>query len=170
MEDPFPSSKSSSGSEDSGDDEPPPVKRPKLSKEVCKFATDTPLKNDKRKSLTSLFPLPAVDAAHPPKLDRGIIPIVPKTAQTNDRFLSKLQQVSMDSLGPLLALLGQAKKGKLTAKELVAPLEAAIKLKGNAAAHLSVERRKSLMKYLNRDLKPLAEGYLSRQRSPVVWG
>jgi hypothetical protein len=31
----------------------------------------------------------------------------------------------MDFLGPLLALLGLAKKGKLTVKELVAPLEAA---------------------------------------------
>ena len=65
----------------------------------------------------------------------------------------------MDSLGPLLSLLGQAKEGKLTVKELVALLEAAIIRLGNAAAHLSMERRKSLMKYLNRDLNPIAEGY-----------
>ena len=89
------------------------------------LATDTPLENDMSKRLTSRFPLPAVDAAHPPKLEKGIIAIVPKAAQTNDRFLSKLQQFSMDFLGPLLALLGLAKKGKLTVKELVAPLEAA---------------------------------------------
>ena len=87
-------------------------------------------KNNKRNRLTSYFPLPAFDAAHPPKLDKSIIAIVTKAAQTNDRFLSKLQQFSMDSLGPLLALMGQAKKGKLTAKKLVAPLEAAYKLTG----------------------------------------
>ena len=63
----------------------------------------------------------------------------------------------MDSLGPLTFLLSQAKKGKLTAKEIVAPLEASIKLIGNASAHFSVEQRKSIMKFLNKDLKPLGE-------------
>jgi hypothetical protein len=50
------------------------------------LATDTPLENDMSKRLTSRFPLPAVDAAHPPKLEKGIIAIVPKAAQTNDRL------------------------------------------------------------------------------------
>ena len=33
-----------------------------------------------------------------------------------------------------------------------------LSLLGNASAHFNVERRKALMKDLNRDLKPLAEG------------
>ena len=102
-------------------------------------------------------------------MDKAITPIVPKSAQTYDRFLSKLQQFSTDSLGPLLYFLGQTKKGKLTVKDLAAPLEVAIMLVGNAAAHLSVERSKSLMKYLNRDLKPMEEGHFPG-RGPLLFG
>ena len=67
----------------------------------------------------------------------------------------------MDALGPLLHVLHRAKKGKCTAKDLVPPLETAIKLTGNAAAHLSVELRRALMKHLNSDLKSLADGDFS---------
>ena len=136
---------------------------------LLKGATETPLKNEKRKKLTSRFPLPSSDAAHPPKLDKAIAAILPKTAYTYDRFLSKLQQFSMDSLSPLITLLSQVRKGKCTLNDMIPPLEAAISLIGNAAAHLSVERRKALMKHLNRDLKPLAEGDFPH-RGPLLFG
>ena len=70
-----------------------------------KSATGTPLKNEKRKKLSSCFLLPACDVAHPPKLGD-----LPKLACTYDKFLSKLQQFSMDFLGLLISLLSQAKK------------------------------------------------------------
>ena len=74
----------------------------------------------------------------------------------------------MDALGPLLHVLHRAKKGKCTAKDLVAPLETAI---GNAAVHLSVERRRGVMKHLNSDLKSLAEGEWSFSfvQNPGKW-
>ena len=52
---------------------------------------------------------------------------------------------------------------------MIQPLEAAISLTGNAAAHLSVEQRKALMKHLNKDLKPLAEGDFPH-RGPLLFG
>ena len=42
-------------------------------------------------------------------------------------------------------------------------------LTGNAAAHLSVEHRRALMRHLNSDLKPLAEGDFS-ERGPLLFG
>ena len=134
-----------------------------------KGATETPLKNEKRKKLTSCFPIPSSDAAHPQKLDKAIAAILPKTAFTYDWFLSKPQQFSMDSLGPLITVLSQVRKGKCTLKDMIPPLEAAISLTGNAAAHLSVERRKALMKHLNKDLKPLAEGDFPHH-GPLLFG
>jgi hypothetical protein len=105
------------------------------------------LEHEKRKKLIAPppFPLPASDAAHPPKLDKDISALIPKSAFTYDRLLSKIQKFNMDALGPLLHVLHHVKKGKCTTKELVAPLETAIRLTGNAAAHLSMECRKALL-------------------------
>ena len=58
-------------------------------------------------------------------------------------------------------MLHQVKKGKSTARKLIAPLETAIKLPGNAAAHLSMERRRAIMRHLKSNLKSLAEGDFS---------
>ena len=77
--------------------------------------------------------------AHPPKLDKDIAALIPKSAAIYDRLLSNIQQFNMDTLGPLLKVLQQVRKGKCTAKELIAPLETAIKLSGNAAAYLLME-------------------------------
>ena len=66
-----------------------------------KGLTDKPLKNEERKSVATNFTLPSCDPAHPPKL---VISLIPKSAKTNDRFLSKFQQFSMDTMGPLLFL------------------------------------------------------------------
>ena len=162
------SSGDSEGSEDEEDGTPPPAKRCKLDKDMSVFlkgATEKPLEHEKRKKLIGRFPLPASDAAHPPKLDKDISALIPKSASTYDRLLLKVQQFNMDALGPLLHVLHRAKKGKCTAKDLVAPLETAIKL---TAAHLSVERRRALMKHLNSDLKSLADGYFS-DRGPLLF-
>jgi len=161
----------SEGSEDE-EESAPPAKRLKLDSDATEFlncATEKPLEHEKRKKLIARFPLPASDAAHPPKLDKDIAAVIPKSAITYDRLLSKIQQFNMDALGLLLDMLHRAKKGKFTARDLVASLEAAIKLAGNAAAHLSVERRKALMRHLNSDLRPLAEDDFS-DRGPWLFG
>ena len=73
------------------------------------------------------------------------------------------------SHGVLLHVLHRVKKGKCRTKELVALLETAIRLTGNAAAHLSMERRKALLKHLHSDLKSLAEGDFS-DHCPLLFG
>lgn len=61
-------------------------------KKLLKKVMNRPLKNEKRKVLINKFPLPAFDPVHTPKLDEAIACLVPKSAKSYDRYLSKLQQ------------------------------------------------------------------------------
>ena len=134
---------------------------------LLKSATSQPLKNDKRKTITNKFPLHSCDHA---QLDEDISCVIPKSAKTYDRYLSKLQQFTLDALGPITWLYEQVVAGDMVdpskAKKAV---EASIALLGNSAAHLSAERRKSLMKHLNKDLRPLCEGKFPN-RGPYLFG
>ena len=78
---------------DSEQDEPPAKRRCVPTKDMVKFlrlVVEKPLKNEKRKALANKFPLPSFDPGHPPKLDESIVCLIPKTARSHDRFLSKL--------------------------------------------------------------------------------
>lgn len=159
----------SSGDELS-EEEPPPAKKAKISVssetgKILKSAFSKSLKNDKRKVHTNKFPLPSVDCVHTPKLDEAISCLILKSAKTYDRYLSKMQQFSVDALGPLI-WLNENLEGSPKAKEAVT---SAIALMGNASAHLSTERRKSIMKHLNKDLRPLCDGKFP-DRGPYLFG
>ena len=146
-----------------------PPKCLKLDNDLASFlaeATRNPLEREKRKKFVECFPLPALNAAHPPKLDKDLAALIPKSASNYDKLLSKF---GMDALGPLLMVLTKTKTGKCTMKELVSPLEAAIMLAGNAAAQLSLERSRALLKHMNTGLKSLAEGDFP-ERGPLLFG
>ena len=135
-------SSSESDSEGDSDCEEPPAKRKFTPGEdtiqLLKQAAEKPLKNDKRKAIAGKFPLPSCDAAHPPRLDDSLNCLVPKSAKTYDRFLSKLQQFSMDALGPLAFIQNQLDRGKSPDQEtLRGAVKSAVTLVGNAAAHFS---------------------------------
>ena len=107
---------------------------------------EKPLKNEKRKALANKFALPSCDPAHPPKLDESIVCLIPKTARSYNRFLSKLQQFSMNAMGPLNYLQEQMEaKTQVEGDTLNAALRCSLTLLGNAAAHVSVERRKCIV-------------------------
>ena len=112
-----------------------------------------PLKNERRRAIINKLPMPAIDPAHPPKLDEAVSSLVPKLARSHDKFLSKLQRYT---LGPLIWMLDQFQQ--IDPKVGKRAIRSNLSLLGNALAHFNVERRKALMKHLNRDLRPLAEG------------
>ena len=118
-------------------------------KDTVKFlrsVVEKPLKNEKRKALANKFALPSCDPAHPPKLDESIVCLIPKTARSYNRFLSKLQQFSMNAMGPLNYLQEQMEaKTQVEGDTLNAALRCSLTLLGNAAAHVSVERRKCIV-------------------------
>ena len=76
----------------------------------------------------------------------------------------------MDAMGPLIYLQGQMEvKTQVEDDTIKAVLRCSQTRLGNAAAHISVERRKCIMKHLNSDLKPLAEGQFP-DRGPDLFG
>lgn len=150
-----------SGSEDSDEEEekePPSKKKFTPSEDTKRFLAATslkPLKNEKRKGMINRFPMPACDSAHPPKLDEAVGALVPKSAKSYDNYLSRLQRYTMDAMGPLIWLYNERQRGREA--DIDGAIQTSLTLLGNAATHLSVERRKSLLKHLNKDLKPMAE-------------
>jgi len=74
----------------------------------------------------------------------------------------------MDAFGPLTLLYEQLERegeSSATVDTSKSALQASLSFLGNAATHFSLERRKALIKYLNKDLKPLAEALLSDRGS-----
>ena len=115
-----------------------------LSAQSAKLLTEVtakPLKNTKSRQLLDRYPQPAeCDQVYPPKLDESISLIIPHSSRKEDTLLSRLQE--------------QLAEGGTTAD----PKNASITFLGNAVAHFNLERRKSAMKHLNKDLQPLAKG------------
>ena len=118
------------------------------------------LKNTKCRLLLDQFPLPAeCDSVYPPKLDESLNLVIPESAKRYDRQLSRLQQFSMDALGAVAWLHDVlSKEEQVDRTQVVAAVQTALTLLGNAVARISLERRKVLMKHLNKDLRPLAGG------------
>ncbi len=96
---------------DSEGEEPPAKKRKltllKKTTEFLSSTTETPLTNEARKRIKEKFPHPSCDSVFPPKLDDMVKCVIPAKAARQDRFLSKLQQFSMDALGPVLGVYEQ---------------------------------------------------------------
>ena len=149
----------SSSEDESDEEETPAAKRSFVpSEDILKFLKSIsakPLKNDKRKLTVNKFPTPSADPVHPPKLDEAVTSLVPKSAKTQDNFLSRLQRFTLDAAAPLVWGLHERSQGKEVDMEGV--VKCSLALLGNASAHFNVERRKSVLKHLNKDLEPLAE-------------
>ena len=165
-----------SDSDSESETEGPPSKKPKLDlgEETLSYirsAMDKPLKNDKRKAHIAKHSLPSVEPAFPPKLDEAITCLIPKAARSIDRFLSKLQQFCMDSLGPILFLNEKLSEiePQIDLETIRSAAKTSLTLIANASAHFTVERQKCIMKHLNKDLKPLAEEQYP-SRGPSLFG
>ena len=122
--------------------------------QLLECASSKPVKNTQHRQLLDQFPLPAeCDSAYPPKLDESLTLIIPESAKRYDRQLSSQQQFSMDALGAVAWLHDVlSKEEQVDCTQVVAAVQTALTLLGNAAAQISLERQKALMKHL----RPLA--------------
>ena len=77
---------------------------------------------------------------------------------------------SLDALGPIAWLHEQMlSEGGVDSSKAKEAAEASIALLRNAVTHFSVERRKSVMKHMNKDLRPLYERKFPN-RGPHLFG
>ena len=70
--------------------EPVPKKRFTSGVETLRFlssASSKPLKNDHRRKVMEKLPMPACDTAHPAKLNGSIAWLIPKSAESFDKYL-----------------------------------------------------------------------------------
>lgn len=72
-------------------------------------------------------------------------------------------------MGPLLFLHEHLASESPDLDRSRSAVKSSLSLLANAASHFSVERRNSIMKHLNSDLKPLAEGDYP-DRGPLLFG
>ena len=165
-----------SNSDSEVDDDPdlarPPAKRFSPSEETLKLlasASDKPLKNDRRRKMIDKLPIPACDMAHPPKLNESISSLIPKSAKSFDKYLSKLQRFTTDAMGPITWLWDKMQDGAVDEDSARSAIRSSLLLMGNATAHFNVERRKAIMKHLNTEIKFLAEADFP-DRGPYLFG
>ena len=142
---------SNSDSDGSGDEdlnEPDAKKKFVPTEELMKLLHSASLKPLSCRSIVNKLPIPVCDPAHPPKLDEAVSALVPKSARSHDKFLSRLQKYTLNAMARPISM----------AHGLILTINSSLSLLGNASAHFNVERRKALMKHLNRDLRLLPEG------------
>jgi hypothetical protein len=99
--------------------------------------------------------MPAAEETNSPKLDNNLKSQVPKEGKDADRTLSRFQALLLDTVGPLASMLELKQAGRLIPEFTADAATQALRLLGNAHANFSVERRKHIASFLNKDLRPL---------------
>ena len=86
-----------------------------------------------------------------------------------DAAAAKLQTLTLDTVAPLVHIPEEAKKDTLTVQSAAEAAKSALVLLGNASAHMTKDRRKKVVKDLNKDLLPLAEdSEVFEEAAPLV--
>ena len=124
---------------------------------IVKNAFCRSLKPDKRKDIKRKQPIPDTPYTKVPKLDPTIQSRMSATAKLTDRGLAGMQGYVLDAAVPLVNILESAINGTLTPKDAAESAQQALKLIGNASAHLSAERRRKAASCLNKELSTLVD-------------
>ena len=115
------------------------------------FAKTVP--NSTRRHWRKTYGVPASDMTKCPKLDNTLRTQIPKDGKDADWTLCRLQAMILDAVGPLASLLEMNQAGRLTPEAATQ----ALRFLGNAHSHISTERRRRIVAFLNKDLQPLVE-------------
>ena len=126
-------------------------------KRVLKQAFTRPLANPARLQVRRPFAFPAVQETKCPKLDPVAKQLLTKEAKDADTSLARLQAFMLDALAPMVDILEEAQKGSLTIDKAAEAARTAILLLGNASTQVAKERRKRVIKCMNRKVHPLAD-------------
>ena len=77
----------------------------------------------------------------------------------------------LDAMAPLVHILEEAQRGTLTLKTATEAAGTALALPGTASAHMTHDRRKQVLRDLNKDLLPLAEDKEAfKGAAPLLFG
>ena len=149
-----------------------PVSEPTKALLQMSFCRAKPADNKTRKVWLAKFSAPAGDETRCPKLDSVIKGQLKKDVVESDRKLSRLQNFTLDAVGPFVAALEEAtsEEGPPNMDLIVNSLQQGLVLLGNASSHFSHERRLKILQHLNPDLKSLAEDEDYSKAPPFLFG
>ena len=117
------------------------------------------------------YAFPNVADTKCPKLDRVIKQNLSKDVKDVNCNAARLQTFNLDAVAPLVFILEEPQKGTLTSQSAAEAAKAALLLLGNASAQTAKERRKKVIKDLNKDLVSLAEDpEMFEDAAPLLFG
>lgn len=122
--------------------------------ETLKDACTTRLEHANRLKIRNSYSLPQVAASRAPQLDNYLKLEIPPAAKVTDKELVSIQTHVLDTLAPLSTIM-ESQEG--TSEQTFAAVAAAIKLLGNASAHISHLRWTKVITQMNKALLPLVE-------------
>ena len=105
-----------------------------------------------------------------PKISPVVAATFPNTAIKEDKLAFQTQQMYMEAVAPLTALLENTEDELFTIKEAIPMVQAAIQLLGDAAQHHSSLRRKAIMQHLNPQLQTLMKDKDFKGSQPLLFG
>ena len=140
-----------------------------MSENTQKAIKGRPLHNAARLQTRKAYPFPMTEDTKCPKLDGVVKQNLTKEIRDADSNVAKLQTLTLDAVAPLVHILEEAQRGSLT--EAVDVAGVALALLSNASAPMLCERRKQVLRDLNKDLLPLAEDEEAfKGAAPLLFG
>ena len=105
-----------------------------------------------------------------PTISPVVAATLPSAAMKDDKVAFRTQEMYMEAIAPLAALLENTAEETFTIKEAIPMVQSAIQLLGDAAQHHSSLRRKAIMQHLNPQLQTLMKDEDFKESQPLLFG
>jgi len=105
-----------------------------------------------------------------PSISPVVAATLPATAIKDDKVAFRSQEMYMEAIAPLAAVLESTDDEKFTIREAIPMVQTAIRLLGDAVQHQSSLRRKAIMQHLNPQLQTLMKEVDFKGSQPLLFG
>ena len=127
--------------------------------------------NQTRRQWRDKYGAPSTSATACPNMDKVIKTRLSAVTKSQDKQLARQQALLLDAVGPITYLLEEATKGELNQKKAVEAAQTALKLLGNASAHVNRERRRNALQDMNPRLTDMADDdTIYKTAAPALFG
>jgi len=131
---------------------------------------DSRLDYKDRKAQIAKYGVPDCKWTACPTLSPVVAATLPNTAIKEDKQAFRTQEMYMEAVTPLTALLESTDDETFSIKEAIPMVQAAIQLLGDAAQNHSSQRRKAIMQHLNPQLQTLMKDEDFKGAQPLLFG
>ena len=105
-----------------------------------------------------------------PSISPVVAATLPSAALKEDKAAFRAQEMYMEAMAPLAALLESTDDENFTIKEAILMVQSAVRLLGDATQHHSSLRRKAIMQHLNPQLQTLMKDIDFKGSQPLLFG